>query len=165
MGYTHLELLPVTEHPLDESWGYQTTGYFAPTARFGTPDDLRAFVDACHQAGLGVLLDWVPGHFPDGRLGAGPLRRHRLYEHEDPRLGVHQDWGTYIFNYGRARGEGASCCRAPTYWLSEFHFDGLRVDAVASMLYLDYSRKQPANGCPTNTAAARTWKPSTSCAK
>ncbi|MCW5626850.1 MAG: 1,4-alpha-glucan branching enzyme, partial [Burkholderiales bacterium] len=101
LGYTHLELLPVSEHPLDESWGYQTTGYFAPTSRFGDPDDLRAFVDACHQAGLGVILDWVPGHFPQDAWALARFDGTALYEHEDPRLGLHKDWGTHIFNYGR----------------------------------------------------------------
>ncbi|MCU0870041.1 MAG: 1,4-alpha-glucan branching protein GlgB [Burkholderiales bacterium] len=140
MGFTHIELLPVTEHPLDESWGYQTTGYFAPTARHGSPDDLRHFVDRCHAAGLGVILDWVPGHFP---TDAGALARFdgtALFEHEDPRLGMHQDWGTHIFNYGRSEVRGFLLASA-MYWLKAFHFDGLRVDAVASMLYLDYSRK------------------------
>ncbi|MEW5789350.1 MAG: 1,4-alpha-glucan branching protein GlgB [Pseudomonadota bacterium] len=140
LGYTHLELLPVTEHPLDESWGYQTTGYFAPSARFGSADDFRHFVDACHQAGLGVLLDWVPGHFPMDRWALARFDGTALYEHEDPRLGVHQDWGTHIFNYGRAEVKGFLLASAH-YWLDQFHLDGLRVDAVASMLYLDYSRK------------------------
>ncbi|MEL5848576.1 MAG: 1,4-alpha-glucan branching protein GlgB [Candidatus Igneacidithiobacillus chanchocoensis] len=140
MGFTHIELLPVMEHPLDESWGYQVSGYFAPSSRFGDPDGFRAFVDHCHQHGIGVLLDWVPGHFPRDTWGLARFDGTALYEHADPREGEHKDWGTYIFNLGRNEVRNFLLSNA-CYWADVFHVDGFRVDAVASLLYRDYSRK------------------------
>jgi 1,4-alpha-glucan branching enzyme len=152
MGFTHVEFLPVSEHPFDGSWGYQPTGLFAPTSRFGTPADFCALVEACHRAGIGVLLDWVPGHFPDDPHGLGRFTGEALYEHEDPRQGRHLDWGTLIYNYGRTEVTNFLLANA-LFWLDRYGIDGLRVDAVASMLYLDYSR--PADAWVPNPHGGR----------
>ncbi len=163
LGFTHIEFLPVSEHPYDPSWGYQTTGLYAPSARFGEPAGFARFVDGAHRAGISVLVDWVPAHFPTDAHGLARFDGTALYEHEDPRMGHHPDWDTAIYNFGR-REVSSFLVNNALFWSEVYHVDGLRVDAVASMLYRDYSR-EAGSGSPTRRADARTGKRSSFCAR
>ncbi len=160
-GFTHLELMPVAEHPFGGSWGYQVTGYYAPSARFGVPDDFRYLVDKAHQAGLGVIIDWVPAHFPKDAWSLGRFDGTALYEHGDPRRGEQMDWGTFVFDFGRSEVRNFLVANA-LYWCKEFHVDGLRVDA-SPRCSTSTTRARTASGRPTSTAGARTWRRWPSC--
>ena len=161
MGFTHIELMPIAEHPYDPSWGYQITGYFSPTSRFGDPDDLRYFIDACHNEGIGVFVDWVPAHFTKDEHGLRRFDGTAFTSTKTQGPGEHKGWGTHIFNFGRSEVMNFLISNA-IYWLEEFHIDGLRVDAVASMLYLDYSRDE-GEWIPNQYGGAKIWRLSIFC--
>ena len=159
MGYTHIEFMPLAEHPLDDSWGYQVTGFYSPTSRYGSPHDLMYLVDSCHREGIGVILDWVGGHFPRDAHGLREFDGTPIFEHPDRRRSEQKQWGTLLFNYAKSEVRSFLISNA-VFWLNEYHFDGLRADAVSCMLYLDYAGKL-GSGYPTNMAGARTWTPYT----